>query len=42
VTKVADAIKLLREIKLRDESEELCKNLKALRGYFREKQIAFA
>lgn len=27
VTKVADAIKLLRKIKLRGESEELCKDL---------------
>ena len=37
VTKVADTIKLLREINLRDESEELCKDLMTPRGYVTEK-----
>lgn len=37
VTKAAGAVKLLREIKLRDESEELCKDFMTLRGCVTEK-----
>lgn len=36
VTKVADAIKLLREIKLRDENEELSEDLMTPRGCYRK------